>query len=192
VVTDRSPRPTRRSSWPRPFTPRLAARPNYLLHLLLTPNALYRRLAHFIEAHSWSKRSFIAAEEAVKERAFGCRMCGQCALPKTGYACPQTCPKQLRNGPCGGVSVDGACEVFPDLKCVWVEAYERCEETGHLDDLSLIQHPIDHRLIGSSSWLNYWQGRDEGLWTEPEGSPRRLPIVTAGRAVPQTAGRAAK
>ena len=30
--------------------------------------------------------------------------------------------------------------------------------------LRLLHLPIDHRRWGESSWLNYWQGRDEGLW----------------------------
>lgn len=163
--------------WPRPFAPRVAARLNYVLHLLLLPNGLYRALARFIEAHGWANRTFTAAEKAVKERSFGCRMCGQCALPKTGYACPQTCPKQLRNGPCGGVAANGDCEVYPGTRCVWVIAYERCEATGHLEDLRLLQQPLDHRLVGSSSWVNYWQGRDEQLWLHADDLRPALPLV---------------
>jgi hypothetical protein len=96
-------------------------------------------------------------------------MCGQCALPATGYACPMSCPKQLRNGPCGGVSASGQCEVYPDRRCVWVIAVERAEATGHGGDLDLLQRPVDHREAGHSSWLNYWQGRDEGLWVAADG-----------------------
>ena len=36
-------------------------------------------------------------------------------------------------------------------------------------DLRLLHRPIDHRRWGESSWLNYWQGRDEGLWTVAAG-----------------------
>ena len=165
-----------KATWPRPYVPRLSARLNYLVHHLLTPNRVNRMVARWLERHRRAGQAFTAAEKAVKERAFGCRMCGQCALPATGYACPQTCPKQLRNGPCGGVSPDGACEVFPEMRCVWVVAYERAEASGHLDDLSLLQRPIDHRLAGSSSWVNYWQGRDEGLWADPDDVRTRLPI----------------
>ena len=39
-------------------------------------------------------------------------------------------------------------------------------------DLRLLHRPVDHRRWGQSSWLNYWQGRDEGLWT---GNPRENP-----------------
>jgi hypothetical protein len=36
-------------------------------------------------------------------------------------------------------------------------------------DLRLLHRPIDHRRWGQSSWLNYWQGRDEGLWAAGVG-----------------------
>ncbi|MGL6279529.1 MAG: methylenetetrahydrofolate reductase C-terminal domain-containing protein, partial [Gaiella sp.] len=64
-------------------------------------------------------------EHAVKEPVFGCRMCGQCVLHDTGMTCPMTCPKTLRNGPCGGVRENGHCEVKPEMRCVWLEAEKR-------------------------------------------------------------------
>ena len=96
-------------------------------------------------------------------------MCGQCTLPVTGYACPMTCPKQLRNGPCGGVGSDGSCEVYPDLRCVWLVAFERAEAGGRAADLHLLQRPVDHRAWGQSSWVNYWSGRDDDLWATGAG-----------------------
>jgi methylene-tetrahydrofolate reductase-like protein len=151
---------------PRPTTPRASARSMYLLHHLLEPNAGYRRLAAWLEARPRLRRMFTAAEKGVKQEIFGCRMCGQCALPSTGYACPMTCPKQLRNGPCGGVGSDGGCEVYPQLRCVWLTAFERAESQGRSADLQRLQLPIDHRLWGESSWIRYWQGRDDELWTD--------------------------
>lgn len=149
--------------WPKPFRPRISARMSYRLHSLLAANSCYRWLAGFLERRPWAYRAFTAAERVSKERLFGCQMCGQCALPETGYACPMTCPKQLRNGPCGGVSPDGRCEVHPAVRCVWVLAYERAMAAGHGADLALLQRPVDHREHGRSSWINYWQGRDEGM-----------------------------
>ena len=58
---------------------------------------------------------------------------------------------------------------IPELRCVWVEAYERAASQGRAADLRLLHRPIDHRRWGESSWLNYWQGRDEGLWTAAAG-----------------------
>ena len=150
----------------------------YRLHHLLTPNARKRAFARFLERRPRLYRWFTTAEKQVKESAFGCRMCGQCTLPATGYACPMTCPKQLRNGPCGGVSPTGGCEVYPDVQCVWVTAYERTEQAGRVSDLTLLQRPIDHREWGRSSWVNYWQGRDEDLWTPDDGLTRKHLVVT--------------
>ena len=68
------------------------------------------------------ERPVAALERGVKGLLFDCRMCGQCILSATGMSCPMNCPKNLRNGPCGGVRPDGRCEVRPDMPCVWVEA----------------------------------------------------------------------
>jgi len=141
----------------------------YWLHRLLEPSRFSRRLAGWLERHHRGYAAFTSAEKAVKQAAFGCRMCGQCALPATGYACPMTCPKQLRNGPCGGVSANGDCEVYPGVRCVWLIAFERAAGRGRDADLTLLQRPVDHRQRGRSSWVNYWLGRDEDLWTRGDG-----------------------
>lgn len=177
---------SRHRAWPRPVTPSFSARAMYRLHRWLEPNRFYARVARRLESMPGMYRLFTKAEERIKAQGFGCRMCGQCALPATGYTCPMTCPKGLRNGPCGGVSPTGRCEVYPEVRCVWVVAFERAEEQGRADDLSLLQRPIDHRQWGSSSWVNYWQGRDEGLWTAVDdlGTPppvRGVDAETAGR-----------
>jgi hypothetical protein len=167
--TIRETRPTDASgagAQPRPHRPRFTARSMYRIQRLVRPNGLYRRFAARLESVPLLRRLFTEAEEKVKADLFGCRMCGQCALPVTGYACPMSCPKQMRNGPCGGVGSDGACEVYPELRCVWLEAYDRAAGQGRAADLSRLQRPIDHRIWGQSSWVNYWQGRDEGLWTD--------------------------
>lgn len=168
---------------PRPFVPRLAAKLNYRLHVLLVPRRPLRAFARFLEAHPRSYGWFTSSEKMVKQRAFGCQMCGQCALPTTGYTCPQTCPKQLRNGPCGGVGIDGACEVYPELRCVWVVAYERAERSGHTTDLARLHAPLDHRLVGTSSWVNYWHGRDEHLSADSDQlTQSQLPWPAAWKA----------
>ncbi len=170
MVTDDLP------GWPHPTRPRPAAVSTYRIAPLLRPNRLYRRLAGWLERSPRALRLFTAAERRSKEALFGCRMCGQCALPATGYACPMTCPKQLRNGPCGGVSPNGDCEVHPGERCVWLVAHERAEDAGRGHDLTLLQRPVDHRLAGSSSWVNYWLGRDEDLWTRDDGLREPPPV----------------
>ena len=43
-----------------------------------------------------------AVERMVKRPLVGCDTCGSCRLQETLYVCPETCPKGLANGPCGG------------------------------------------------------------------------------------------
>ena len=136
---------------------------------VLKPHAGFRWLSARIEASGIARRLFTVGERQAKAGLFGCRMCGQCALPVTGYVCPMGCPKELRNGPCGGVGADGCCEVYPEQRCVWVIGYERAASAGHADDLRRLQRPVDHRRFGESSWLNYWAGRDDHLWTDDNG-----------------------
>src|SRR5689334_11044237 len=102
-----------------------------------------------------------AVEHALKGPVFGCRMCGQCVLHSTGMTCPMTCPKELRNGPCGGVRPNGHCEVKPEMKCVWLKAWERSDDGPAPDELHHLRPPIDNRLWGTSSWKNLLTGRDK-------------------------------
>ena len=166
-------------TWPRPFRPRTSPEAMNGLHRVLDRNRLWYAVGVVLERTPPLYRAFTWAERQVKAGLFGCRMCGQCALPTTAYACPMTCPKQLRNGPCGGVGVDGSCEVYPGLRCVWLMAYERAEGEGRASDLRRLQRPIDQRKWGQSSWVNYWLGRDEGLWTDDDLDTERveLPVL---------------
>lgn len=94
-------------------------------------------------------------EKAVKGVLFDSQMCGLCTLSSTGMSCPMNCPKQMRNGPCGGVRANGNCEVKADMRCVWVEAWEgsqRMQGEG-VEKIRLVQEPLDHRMKGSSAWL---------------------------------------
>jgi hypothetical protein len=100
------------------------------------------------------ERPVAAVEKAVKGLLFDCRMCGQCVLSSTGMSCPMNCPKGLRNGPCGGVRDDGNCEVKPDMRCVWLEAYRGSERIpGGIEAMAQVQVAVDQRCQGRSSWL---------------------------------------
>jgi hypothetical protein len=94
-----------------------------------------------------------AVERNVKGFLFDCQMCGRCALSSTGMSCPMNCPKNLRNGPCGGVRGNGHCEVKPEMKCVWVQAWEGSRRMTGGDKILDRQKPVDHSLKGSSAWL---------------------------------------
>jgi hypothetical protein len=105
------------------------------------------------------EKTFIIAEEVGKGAIFDCQMCGECVLHSTGMTCPMTCPKNLRNGPCGGVRVNGHCEVKPEMKCVWVQAWERADEMGeYRADILNIVPPLNRRLQGTSAWINDFTG----------------------------------
>jgi hypothetical protein len=100
------------------------------------------------------ERPVAILEQAVKGFLFDCQMCGQCALSQTGMSCPMNCPKTLRNGPCGGVRANGHCEVKPEMRCVWVEAYAGSERMRKgAAAIRAVRPPVDRTLIGSSSWL---------------------------------------
>jgi hypothetical protein len=165
-------------SSPRPFTPKASAGFMYGLHKALEPNFVWRKVAKTLESSPALYKAFTWMEQKTKSRLFGCRMCAQCALPTTAYACPQSCPKQLRNGPCGGAMPDGGCEVYPEIRCVWVTAYERADEAGHVHDLRRLVRPIDHRLWGQSSWVNYWLDRDDDLWSKTDAIDSPQPTLT--------------
>jgi hypothetical protein len=100
-------------------------------------------------------------ETVTKGPIFGCQMCGQCVLHSTGMICPMNCPKNLRNGPCGGVRMDGSCEVYPDKPCVWVKAYTNSQRLLWPDEIHDLRPPVDWSLSGSSSWVNNLTGRDQ-------------------------------
>jgi hypothetical protein len=152
---------------PQPFCPRASAESMNAMHRFLDRrNPLWYAASTFLLNTRPLYQAFTFVERQVKHRIFGCRMCGQCALPVTAYACPMTCPKQLRNGPCGGVNVDGSCEVYPGMRCVWLMAFERADAEGHVGDMRRLQRPIDQRKWGQSSWVNYWHGDDEELFAE--------------------------
>jgi hypothetical protein len=97
-------------------------------------------------------------ELAVKRPAFGCQACGNCVLGHMEYVCPQTCPKQMRNGPCGGTFF-GRCEVV-DQPCIWVGVYERARAADRVEALKIHIPPPDRSLSGTASWINYFLERD--------------------------------
>ncbi len=118
------------------------------------------------------EKLLLPVEKTGKEMVFDCRMCGQCILHSTGLTCPMRCPKNLRNGPCGGVRPNGNCEVFPDKPCVWVQAVERSPRLPlWRDHIRHLQPPVDWRLHGTSSWVNLVTERDQfrpAGWTVAE------------------------
>ena len=116
----------------------------------------------------------IRAEKVGKGAVFDCRMCGQCILHSTGMTCSMTCPKNLRNGPCGGVRTNGNCEVYPEEPCVWVQAFERSIDMPRYGyEFLAIQPPVNRQLEGTASWINMLHDIDGEM---PDGWVNTLEI----------------
>ena len=130
--------------------------------LPVTHDTWLRRLLKQLSA--WAdKRPAVAAaverfELAVKKPMFGCQACGNCVLGDMEYVCPQTCPKQMRNGPCGG-TLFGRCEVV-DQPCIWVSVWDRAKAADRVDALKVYVPPPNRSLSGTSSWINFFLDRD--------------------------------
>lgn len=104
------------------------------------------------------------AEKWVKDLLFDCQACGQCVLSHTAMICPMNCPKGLRNGPCGG-TLDGKCEVIPEMDCVWTRI-----ETKKRRKAYQVHLPPNPDLYNTASYVNLLKGRDREtrLPVEPE------------------------
>jgi ferredoxin len=100
---------------------------------------------------------FVGKEETPGHFIEVCMQCGNCVLATTVGICPLVrCAKSLLNGPCGG-SVNGKCEISPDIPCAWQLIYDRLEALGQLDKLEEIVSPRD------------WS-------TSSSGGPRRITL----------------
>ena len=107
-----------------------------------------------------------------KRPVFGCEACGNCVLGAMEYVCPQTCPKQMRNGPCGG-TFGGRCEVV-EQECIWVSVYRRAEAADRVHELKTFIPAPDRTLLGTASYINFYLNRD----SRP-GRPKPLDATTA-------------
>ena len=74
--------------------------------------------------------------QGVTPLEYDCGQCGECFLNLTGGICPITaCSKSLVNGPCGGTSNSGKCEVCPEMECGWERIIQKLKAQGRLDVL---------------------------------------------------------
>ncbi|MCF6327888.1 MAG: methylenetetrahydrofolate reductase C-terminal domain-containing protein [Devosiaceae bacterium] len=121
--------------------------------IVLGLNAAKKVFGRFLD------RPVIVVERSIKGFLFDCQMCGDCVLSKTGMSCPMNCPKNIRNGPCGGVRENGMCEVKPDMLCVWVGAWDGASRMKDGGGIGNLQPALDHRSKGTSSWLKLTEKR---------------------------------
>lgn len=90
--------------------------------------------------------TFLGLREEEGIWAVRCAACGDCVLDRTGGICPVArCSKSLSNGPCGGTTRDGKCEVSPEIECAWAKIVEKAASLGLLERLAEIEPPKDWR-----------------------------------------------
>lgn len=82
---------------------------------------------------------FLGTEDSPGHFIDTCMQCGNCVLGRTAAICPLVrCAKTVMNGPCGG-SVDGKCEISPDIPCAWQMIYDRLVAMGRLEDMEELE-----------------------------------------------------
>lgn len=134
--------------------------------LLFVPNKrlfpVMRGMYRAAEGKKRTEKTLRGLEHLAKVVMLDCKDCGDCAIFDVGYLCPMSqCPKNQRNGACGG-SLNGWCEVYPQKKkCVWVRAYARLKKYRQEASLEFpAVPPANWDLYQTSSWSNYFLGKD--------------------------------
>ncbi len=100
-------------------------------------------------------RALEKLERSLKRPLLGCDTCGRCRLEDTLYVCPESCPKGLANGPCGGTRLN-RCE-FGDRECIHSIKYRIAVSARQTDVLTqrlipCVEAPSRHR----SSWPGWF------------------------------------
>jgi methylenetetrahydrofolate reductase (NADPH) len=169
--------PTRRPDWPHAAKTECSYGFSRFFHqLMYEPGKnLYGVMQRLCSKVQGTKMEdlFHKLEHLTKVALFDCRDCGDCALIDVAYLCPMSqCPKNQRNGACGG-SFQGWCEVYPEKRlCIYVRAYTRLKKHGEEEQLGKdIVPPCNWDLYQTSSWINYYLGKDHV-------SKRRIPKDT--------------
>jgi len=149
---------------------------------LFNPNSVLFKsfwpVARKVDSSAKMTSVFEFGEHLAKVALFSCQNCGDCALFDVAGLCPMSqCPKNQRNGPCGG-SYQGWCEVHPDKQCVWVRAYRRLKSHKAENEIAdNVVPPPNWELMGTASWLNFYMGRDH--------TAKRLGIMPPAKKEPE-------
>lgn len=126
---------------------------------------LQKKMFSGIQRYSPADKRLEKLERAIKSPLFGCDTCGMCRLAATQYICPETCPKGLANGPCGGSSLN-TCE-FGDRECIHSRIYRVARDTHSLEQLENCLIPaIPESTRHTSSWPPHFRG--EGIKTKKD------------------------
>ncbi|ATO18438.1 methylenetetrahydrofolate reductase [Acinetobacter sp. LoGeW2-3] len=132
----------------------------HFMHEALFESKIAKGVGHFIfKASFWehtpAAKALLKTEFISKHGVVGCESCGQCRLGDTLYICPETCPKGLANGPCGGTTLD-RCE-FGDRECIHSVKARLAKAVGQTDVLKEKLIPtVPIKVRGTSSWKNWY------------------------------------
>ena len=111
----------------------------------IPPCSVSQKLKYFISKKIFSQANLLAPNEHIfsKKILVNCPSCTYCRLPATHYICPETCPKGLANGPCGGSSINGNCELNNKVPCIHRKRVKLAVWLNQLDLLEerYIKHP---------------------------------------------------
>jgi methylenetetrahydrofolate reductase (NADPH) len=127
-----------------------------------SPLAPYlRSFCQILDRYRCGRMLATLIEGAIKKLLLDCQKCGDCCIQHVAFLCPESkCPKNIRNGACGGSS-NGSCEVYPTRKCVWVRAYKRWAAVNRLNDMTAgCVPPRMWELNNTPSWINFHLKRD--------------------------------
>lgn len=150
----------------------IATRQEHLRYTLLSSihDKFFSRAGWLSKAFGWSvtrplwktgvaANALHIAERAVKRPLVGCDTCGSCRLQDTLYVCPETCPKGLANGPCGGTRLN-RCE-FADRECVHSVKYRIAKSANRLPVLEQTLIPcVDAGNRHRSSWPQWFEPQE--------------------------------
>lgn len=147
-------------SRPMPTSQILKYRHLHLMHDAMFDSKVGKGIGGLIfKSRLWNQstanKMLLKTELMSKHSVVGCESCGQCRLGETLYICPETCPKGLANGPCGGTTLD-RCE-FGDRECIHsvkARLAKAVKQTDILKQELIPTVPIEIR--GTSSWKNWY------------------------------------
>ena len=130
---------------------------------ILTPGRRWQPTYYPFRQETFLNRVLEQAELLVKGPLWGCRQCGNCLLQETAFICPMNCPKGLRNGPCGGSTLEH-CYVDETRPCIWYKIYERAFKMNRQELLLEVLPPLDWQMVGGEQVAGLFeQARKNGL-----------------------------
>nr|WP_320077604.1 methylenetetrahydrofolate reductase C-terminal domain-containing protein [Acinetobacter lanii] len=147
-------------SYPATSTQIIKYQQLHLMHEAIFDSKIACQLGRFVFKskfwnNSFADQALLKSEWISKHRIVGCESCGQCRLGDTLYICPETCPKGLANGPCGGTTLD-RCE-FGDRECIHSVKARLAKAVGETEILRENLIPtVPLEIRGSSSWKNWF------------------------------------